>query len=767
LIDKKYTAVVGNVKRTVSDSGIQTMRHGKTTSIFEISSEIMGLETFNRAYGRVMNNEANRTLYDLALDDPKNEFSRVRKSGKELKALVDDLTNRLTAEGAGAADIEAQVKALKAEEKIPAGWTPNFVYVKGQRRTIFLSPDMAKEWITNTRDISTRAARLARYASFSPVTRTFATGIEWSFAVANIPRDVAQIWWAARTFGKDGWKPVYSDHAPVYFLEMAHDVASVFSDAVLRKGKLNDYMNYGGGMDFLVHQARPFSKGLHLEGPTERVYNFLGYFGETSELVTRLATTERVLRNKANELGITVEEARKNPNIMREAVFVARDYMDFTTGGWATKAADNAIPYLNASVVGLRGFFRSLKPGSGSAKSSTYKLAQFAAATVGLYLASRWCAPKTHKELKNDINSQNNIIIPLGDSFAFKDAKGQTRYPYLKIPLDQNLRFFKKFFEASTDKWLGEPVDAAGTVNALTQLSPVGTSSMPPTMNAAVGYWNNIDFWRNEAIWRQTDKPITYQFPKWMTGKDVGGSEEERIPGQTPAIAGAVGTVTGLSPERLRFVMRSLIGNSMWGGLVGGAYEKAFSNIPPSQRQQHLAETLARTPGISRFFGITNPNAPTQQIETDAEQHSIAKKWMEDSQLDLRINGYLYDGNYSEQDVTSFIEKQTDPAVVKRMMNDLEFSITHKDLPHRGFWLGLKRLSTDARAEAFLEVYRAATTDERQVMQEEMGQVMAAGKKPGKKTGKANEGGGVFTPQFWQEVGKLQEKEVKYKGLFD
>lgn len=760
LIDKKYEATVGNVKRNVYDSGIERLQKGKKTDIFETSGEIMALETFNRAYGRIMNNQANRSLWDLAHEDESNPFVRYKKPGKEINTMVKDLKDSLVAQGIDEVEINKQVVALKKGQKIPRGWTPSFVYIEGQRRTIFLSPDMAKEWITNTRDISSRAARLARYASFSPVTRTFATGIEWVFALANLPRDVAQIWWAARAFDKSGWKSIYSSQMPVYSLEIAHDIGSVFKDAVMRRGRLNDLMDYGGGMDFLVHQARPFSRGLHLEGPTERVYNFLGYFGETSELVTRLAVVERVLRNKADELGISVEKARKNPDIMREAVFVSRDYMDFGTGGWATKAADNAIPYLNAATVGLRGFMRSFKPGSGSVKASTYKLAQFAGATVGLYLASKWFAPRTHRDIKNDINSQNNIIIPLGDSFGFKDTKGQMRYPYIKIPLDQNLRFFKKLFEASTDKWLGEPIDAKGTANALSQLSPVSTSSLPPTVNAALGYYNNIDFWRAENI---VDKPLNYQFPKWATGKKYGGSEEERTSGQTPAIAGAAGTATGLSPDRLRFVMRSLIGNSMWGSLVGGAYDKMFSDVPQSQKQLHLAEVLAKTPGFSRFIGITNPRAATEKIETDAQQHSIAKRMVEDTGLDARVNGYLYDNIYTRKDVIDFIRSQKDITVEKRMLDDLEFSTAAKDLPHKGFWLSLRRMPVDARAEAFVGYLNQALPGEKAEIRKEMGRVNMIGKKPDKPP----TGGGVFTDEFWMEVGKLKRAGVKYPGLQD
>jgi hypothetical protein len=352
------------------------------------------------------------------------------------------------------------------------------------------------------------------------------------------------------------------------------------------------------------------------------------------------------------------------------------------------------------------------------------------------------------------------MIIPLGDAFAFKDEKGQTRYPYIKIPLDQNLRFFKKFFEASVDMTLGEPVDAKGTANALGQLTPVGTSSLPPTVAAALGYVSNIDFWRMENIWKKGEAR-SLQLPKWLTKAEVGGQEEERIPGQTPAIAGQVGTATGLSPERLRYVMRTLIGNSMWANLVGAGYEKAFSSVPPAQRQQALAEWLARTPGVSRFFGITSPYSTFEESAKQKEEMSTGKRLIQNGGLDLRIEGYLYKGNFTKQEVLDYIKSWKDPEVMKRMEEDLKFAQEAKGIDHIGYWLTLRRLPVDARAAQFVETVSQASLEEKKEIRNEAGRIMMIGKKPNEPP----TGGGVLTDEFWLEVAKLQRAGVKYPGL--
>ncbi|GAG13707.1 unnamed protein product, partial [marine sediment metagenome] len=272
-----------------------------------------------------------------------------------------------------------------------------FVYEKGQRKAIYLSPEMSKEWIVSSPEMTYRLSQLVRMSSGSPVLRTFATGINWGFAVANLPRDVMHTWYAARVYENGKWQPVYSMHMPIFAAEIGRDLATVALDSIVRGRRYKEYMKEGGGMEFLVHQGRIFQRGRHLEGPIDKVNDFLGYLGETSELMTRLAIRERVIRRRAGEKDISMEKARKDKDITREATFAARDYMDFGQGGGITKAADNAIPYLNAAVQGTRGLFRAFKD---NPVISTYKLSQFALLTTGLYVASQKLCPKTMQGLQ-------------------------------------------------------------------------------------------------------------------------------------------------------------------------------------------------------------------------------------------------------------------------------------------------------------------------------------------------------------------------------
>jgi len=684
VFDKRYQAKVGKKKRTVYDSGIESLARGRQTDVFEPSSEIMALEVFNRSYGRILNNKANQSLLELAKSQPENEFVRIKE---------------------------------KKGDKIPSGWDRTFVYENGERKSMYLSPEMSKEWITSNPEMSYKASQMLRYASLSPVLRTFATGINWGFALANLPRDIQHVWFTARAFKDGKWEPIYNPNMPVFAAQMGRDMASVFTDAVTRKGRYEEYIKDGGGMEFLVHQGRLLQRGRHVEGGIDKVYDWLGYFGETSEIMTRLAIRERAIRKGKSK---------------QEATFIARDYMDFGQGGGIAKAADNAFPYLNAAIQGTRGLLRSFKPGSGSALSSSYKLAQYAALTSGLYIAMTKMHPETTKALKGSIDMQNNQCLPLGDDFGFEDSRGQMRYPYLKIPIDPGQKFFKTFFEASTDKWLGNEVDVNRVVDSLKELSPASVSELPPTISGVLGYVTNKDFWLNEDIWRKTDKAFDY--PR---------SKEEYIPGKTPQAYIDFGATTGLSPERTKFAVEELVTNgTVWSYLLGQGYDAMFGDLPKDKKEMHLAETLSKLPVIKRFFGLTNPYSQFATGINEAKEKSEVDRWIQNRGLDMRVEGYLVNKNVSRKEVVDYIAGFKDKKVFDRLKDRFEFQQKIKDLPNRSFWLRMKSLNVEARAEVYKKRLDNASEEERSQLMNELQKVIAIG--------------GVVTKGFREEVSKLQ-----------
>ena len=690
--DKRGTSKTGATKRNVYDSGIDKLARGRDSDIFEPSSEVMALEVFNRAYGRIMNNEANLTLLELARNHKKNPFVAV-KEGKE---------------------------------KVPSGWQRIHAYEVGERVPIYLSPDMAREWIVSNPEVTYKMAQVLKYGSGAPILRTFATGINWGFALANLPRDVMHAWFAARTFKDGKWNRIYNPTAPVFGLEMTFDQLSVFRDALTRGPRYREYIKQGGGMELLTLQGRIMKRGKHLRGPADPILNVLGYFGETSELMTRLAIRDRVVRNLANERGISFKAAMRNKDITTEASFVARDYMDFGQGGGVAKAFDNGVPYLNASIQGTRGLLRSFKD---SPIQSVYMLTQFAALTTGMYISNQKRCPETMASLKGDMSTQNNLIIPLSDNLGFTDSEGQKRYMVAKIPLDHGQRFFKKLFEACTDKWLGNEVDIEELVSTLKNLSPVDTSSLPPMLSAVLGYIYNIDFWRNESTWRRTE-PMGWP-----------DSQNERT-GDTPEFWGDVGDMTKLSPERAKQAIEELTTNgTVWSWSAGLGYDKLFSDVPQSQREQHLAEVLSRIPVAKRFFSTTNPYTKFAKGVEESRDKDEQKRFIENSKLDTILDSYLIDKTATSSDIFDYIKGMKEKDVRDRLIERYKFAIKTKNLPNRSYWMSLQGIaSLKGRAENFAKNWINATDQGRDELRTGMAVVKKAG--------------GIISSEFMREVRK-------------
>jgi hypothetical protein len=375
--------------------------------------------------------------------------------------------------------------------------------------------------------------------------------------------------------------------------------------------------------------------------------------------------------------------------------------------------------------------------------SATYKMAQFASAVVGLYVAMRAMAPKTAENLRGNIDMQNNLCVPLGDDFAFEDEYGQKRYLYFKLPLDPSQKFFKTFFEACTDKWLGYEVDVNRVVDSLKEQSPVDVTELPPSVSGILGYVNNKDFWLNEEIWKKSEA-YGYQLPKAITEKSVGGSEEE-YDKNTPEFYKDFGAATGMSPERTRYMIEELLTNgTIWSYLLGQGYNAMFEDVPKEKKQQHLAMTLARMPVVKRFFGVTNPYSKHAAKIDKAEEIDLIERNVQNRELDLLTDGYLYQGTVEKKEISNYIKGFKDQDVRDRLFDRYTFQKNTKGLPNRSFWLRLRGLNVGPRAEVFAKEFFNASDEKKEQMRREMSVVAEAG--------------GVLTESFWLEVSKVRRE---------
>ncbi|GAG33138.1 unnamed protein product, partial [marine sediment metagenome] len=235
-----------------------------------------------------------------------------------------------------------------------------------------------------------------------------------------------------------------------------------------------------------------------------------------------------------------------------------------------------------------------------------------------------------------------------------------------------------------------------------------------------------------------------YQLPKWITGETAGGSEEEYILGETPQAYIDTGKLTGLSPERLRYVVEELTtSGTIWSYLAGRGYDIAFGDIPKEQKEQYLAMTLSKTPIIKRFFGVTNPYSQYAEKIDEAEEKSAIDRWIQNRGLDALAEGYLYEDSIDKKEIKEYAKSFKDRDVYNRLIDRFEFQKKTKDLPNKSFWLRLRGLTTEARAKVYVDVMDRMSEEERvKVRSEEIPKVIKIG--------------GVITSGFREEVRKLR-----------
>lgn len=672
----EYTTFEGKRVET-RESGIQYLKTGEPEELLRIDHDQLMQELIIRNQARIANNRAAQSLYELAKETTDNPIVKI--------------WDKKTPKGRPA--------------KPPKGWERIDVYRDGKKEHLILPNELADAWILHRREISSRAANIARLASGSFLLRPMATGINLGFAFANFIRDAAHIWLVTDRMVGGKWESFYSPHLPKYALQMARDILTVAPDVFLRKGRYKDYIKSGGGMTFMVHQGAPLAKRFKgrlgvlsdVRVGLDRVWDVLSYMGETSELITRTAIFDR-----ARRMGLEANEA----------AWIARSYLDFGQGGSLAKAVDTAVPYLNATIQGTRGVFRAAIRNQ---RAFGIKVGWIAATTVALYLANRNNNPEALDSIPQKVKDRYWVITT---PWKFLDDDGIEKYFYFKIPKDQGQQFFASASEAITKMMLGEDVNLKDVVSTLTELSPVDTRSwLTPTGSALVAYLGNLDTWPWDRIWK---------------GDPNVEPRAEKEVGMHPMWED-VGNLFNVSPVRTREALSKVFtkGN-LYSYLVGQGYNAMLGKVPDQYKSQELAHILARNPTTRRFAGLGNPFIrdveDLDEIERLTNTKHVEQNYNVDKLVDMKIAG-----TGSVDEVRKYIMSQ-DFMDRDRLIERAERREKLKNLPteHRTWWIVMEGLPVEARAAAFKKKWDKSSEAERGQIRRGMGMME-----------------GILTEDFW------------------
>ena len=587
-LDPKIKLDVGGRTISVPSSGIRDMG-GTVRSMLHTDTEVLLSQVYARSYGRIARNRANLELLDVARTQPDNPVVRLKKP--------------------------------KGDKE----WTQLSVVENGKTRKMFMANDFVDQWVNLAPPIA--GAKNAGFWTGADVVRLMATGINPEFAAANVFRDWFYAWMAPNElFG-----PTYSSFMPRGFGQLGKDLLTVLPDTVKMEGRALAYLREGGGMSFMTHGARGEVSqlpGRHTAWNT--VKDVLGVLNSRSELWTRLAIRERALRN-----GMTPEEA----------TWTARTQIDFSQGGSSAKFVDNFIPYLNASMQGVRGFTRAAQ--KDPAKMAA-KLIQAMGATAGLWAYNKMTYPEVMSQIDQRVQA-NNFIFPLPGSY--KDSAGNTRYRYLKIPVEHSFIAAKgvtdaamsKLFPIAKEKITGEPQEPGelpdrelieAFANSIPMVGdPIETASIP-TIRFLLSL-ANFDMWLKDEVWRGP--------------QDLPKSEEVREFPDTPTpplavdLAQAIKGRTGIevSPERWSAAVHAFVPRNFYTTTLSSSYNKMTTGHwqPEGEDAKLVPNALLETriPGIRRLLGTTHPLANIIEKTRKIVQEPAGEAFAETREADKRI----------------------------------------------------------------------------------------------------------------------------------
>lgn len=519
----------------------------------------------------IFKNRANKALYDFAEKAPDNGIVKIIEKGERAKTLEDTIKVKI-------GGIE---KEMIMPKQLAAEW-------KG------LDPLLQQQW----------ANGLSRWSG-NKLLKTMATGVNPFFPIRNIMRDAAYIYMS----------PEYSSFLPKFIGQAVTDYASVAQDAIKNTGLAKEYLKFGGGLgaESLTRSGRLTDKYW------KKTQDVLGAFGELSERWTRLAHMNRAMKNRAVD-GV-VSEADKVTS-----AFIARDALDFGQGGLTSKAMNNVLPYFNAGIQGTRGM---IKFATKDPKGFTLKMANLAGVSSALYYYNTVNYKEDHDKIPAYLKDTNWIIMtPL----TFIDGEGEEQRRFITIPKDFSQQIFTTMADIACQAVMGHEINTEQLEVAAKNffdIVPGSGAGVPPLLRAIGGYFQNIDSYRNQDIWKAED----------YAGKIKPGSEWTE---RTPEIWKKTGGATGTSPERLKYAIEQFYSsNNPIVNMFGMGLNTIMKDMDKEEKAK-LSDEIVKELGMGLFrrtysdYGMMK-KVKDSQIDVNTERFEDSRTLKQDMKKNIPL----------------------------------------------------------------------------------------------------------------------------------
>jgi predicted transcriptional regulator with HTH domain len=707
-------------------SGVKALTTGSEAAM-DVGMDQLLQDNIRRSRSMAANNRMMNSLADFAKASPDNGFVKVakEKAKKGVKELPETTSTEL-AEYGNAFREKQQKNATVEFEDAPDNMVAHDYYEDGVKKQLWIDKEVYDPLFPGDKyDKLHQVTNIAGWAVGTPILRAAATGYNPEFAVKNIPIDALHQWMTTQE---------YSPIMPKAIAQIRSDMKAVRKDAMLRKGRYLDFIQEGGGMEFLSDQGKlqPQELGKAYSGTKANVkeaVDAMGYIGNSSEILMRLGLRERALKNGVERFK---KEEGRDPNkqemkeLQRDATAVARGYIDFSQGGYITKAANNMIPYLNAGTQVMATSARAIKKNPKLWAAKAGQIAGVAAGITAWNMGNYSGGDEEQKEKRREayLNNISNAVkgknLVIMTNVSYKDKNGKERFVYLRIPLDAGVHPIKNLAEdmmiktANGDAYKDHKLLSEKQFEGLKEITRNFTdvSSLPPVLRGLYGAKSNYDSYYNQPIWVG---------PEYGKNKD-----QEFYADYTPERFVALGKKTGMSPVRSQYFAKQIFtGSNLFASAMGEGFDKLALAADPELREntnKETAKTLANTPFVRRFAKLTSPY-------TQDEQKEVAGKRARMKTINNRKMDEILDSDLSEDDkgdaIIGLLEAtmQFDMNEAKRISDRYHMKMTNQDISGNMFsWLMMER-DPSVRAELYHLKTKNMAIDELEAMDESIAEI--------------------------------------------
>lgn len=569
---------------TLRQSGVEELAGG-SYDLTEISARQLFIDSAFRVHKQIATNKASLNLAKLADDNPKNPL----------------------------------VRHLSDKADVPPGLVEINYWKDGVKKRLAVDPVIGDGWRYSSPEMTNLAANALKWASGTPLVKGSAVGFNPSFFLVDMPRNITHMMLAAgKTLDGDKLYASNLDFVPglapiARGAQIAVDFAQVAKDATFHTGLFKELAENNAFPHFLADIGQEdFGKasrhpGVRGDSRLKKIGSAMAWLNRWSETMMRMSIANRALKQ---------QEIQGRPRDIVEAAHEASRVIDYGQAGRVGRVLDHTIPFLNPAIQATRTSARGFKEDPARASMLTASVAMWSGYT---YMYNYMVNPEAVEQIPDEKWATGfNYVFPpwmtkaLFDTERPIDKNGNPIHPYLHIPIDNlympvvgGMNWIMR--HATTGQKPSQPV--ADLIKNAVPISPTG--SIPPTIDAMVKLYGNLDMWTGKEVFPGADRIADYA--EFFPEHDRRATDRFYVwwgsaLGESGLVRDSALLEPTSSPERVKSVVNTFIAGNPVDRLWSEQLEPLLFGPTEFQQNRSGVEAFAAQPFITRLVKFTHPD---------------------------------------------------------------------------------------------------------------------------------------------------------------